>query len=156
MSSLAAKAVMFRLAGSARFAEAQRRTVEDAAVLAGALQERGYGIVSGGTDNHQVLVDLGSRGISGKEAEDLLETVGILANRNMIPRDADSPGKVSGLRLGTQALAARGMGGEEMPEVAALMDRTLESSGDPSVLEQVAAEVRALAGRFPVYGAEGR
>lgn len=156
VSSLAAKAVMFRLAATGEFAEAQKRTVENARELARALTERGYGIVSGGTDNHQVLVDLGSKGKSGKEAEEILESVGILANRNVIPRDADSQGKVSGLRLGTQALAARGMGREQMRTLAELMDRTLGNTGDRSILDEAAAEVKALAELFPVYGPEAR
>jgi glycine hydroxymethyltransferase len=156
VSSLAAKAVMFRLAGTRAFAEVQKRTVADAAALADALRQRGYGIVSGGTDNHQILVDLSPKGISGKEAEDILESVGILANRNVIPRDADSPGTVSGLRLGTPAPAARGMGPEEMRTAAALMDRTLRSKGAGPVLEQVAAEVKALTGRFPAYPPQDR
>jgi glycine hydroxymethyltransferase len=86
------------------------------------MRQQGYGIVSGGTDNHQILVDLNPKGISGKEAEDILESVGILANRNVIPRDADSPGRVSGLRLGTPVPAARGMGPEEMRTAVALTE----------------------------------
>jgi glycine hydroxymethyltransferase len=156
MSSLAAKAVMFRLAATPEFVETQKRTVADAKELARTLAGQGYGIVSGGTDNHQVLVDLSPTGMSGKQAEEILESVGILANRNVIPRDADSPGKASGLRLGAQALAARGMDPEQMRTVAALMDRTLRNKGDRSVLDEAAAEVKALAERFPVYGPEAR
>jgi len=152
VSSLAAKAVMLRLAATEEFAEVQRRTLETARELAGALQGRGYSIVTGGTDNHQVLVDLSSKGVSGKETEDTLEAVGILTNRNFVPRDAASPGKASGLRLGTPTLAARGMGPVEMRTVAELIDRAIEGRRDQGALDGVSAEVEALAGRFPAYG----
>jgi glycine hydroxymethyltransferase len=154
VSSLAAKAVMFKIAATEEFVKVQRRIIEDADELATALGERGYGIVTGGTDNHQVLVDLSSHGVSGKAAEDALERVGVLTNRNMIPQDAATPGKVSGLRLGTSAPAARGMGRAEMREAAHLIDMAIGGRDDAAVVETVSNEVEALTRRFPAYDIE--
>ncbi len=148
---LAAKALAFRLAGTRRFARIQKRTVENARHLASGLSGAGYRIVTGGTDNHQVIVDVGEKGISGAEAETALEAAGIVANRNAIPSDAAAPGRVSGLRLGTGAVAARGMGEKEMMRVVTLIHSALEGRNDPPQLERTAGQIRALCEEFPVY-----
>lgn len=148
---IAAKAVIFRLAMTPDFVDIQRKTLENAVALADELARRGYRIVSGGTDNHQVLVDLGSRGFSGNASEKTLESVGIITNRNVIPRDSEKPGAVSGLRLGTAGVATRGMGREEMRRIADLMDAALVNSGSGDVLKEIARKVEALARQFPVY-----
>lgn len=148
---LAAKAVIFKLATTPEFADIQKRTLEDAVLLAAELAAKGYRIVSGGTDNHQVLVDVTSKGFKGDFAEKTLESVGIIMNRNVIPRDADHPGVISGIRLGTSALAARGMGAKEMPQIACLIDDALVNSGNADTLRDISQKVAALAGKFPVY-----
>ena len=151
VNSIAAKAVIFNIASTPAFVEIQQRTLDNAVALAAALEKKGLGIVTGGTENHQVIVDLTSRGMTGKAAEDALEATGILTNRNMIPRDADSPGKVSGLRLGTAAVTTRGMGPAEMPLLAGLIDTALKEVENAGALKKLSGEVRDLAGRFPVY-----
>jgi len=151
VNSIAAKAVIFNIASTPAFVEIQQRTLDNAVALAAALEKKGLGIVTGGTENHQVIVDLTSRGMTGKAAEDALEAAGILTNRNMIPRDADSPGKVSGLRLGTAAVTTRGMGPAEMPLLAGLIDTALKEVENAGALKKLSGEVRDLAGRFPVY-----
>jgi glycine hydroxymethyltransferase len=148
---LAAKAVIFKLAGTEEFANIQRKTLDDAVRLAAELASKGYRIVSGGTENHQVVVDVTSKGFQGDLAEKTLESVGIITNRNVIPRDADHPGKISGIRLGTSALAARGMGPAEMGPIADLIDHALVNSADKDALADIAGKVAALAGEFPVY-----
>ncbi|HDZ24874.1 MAG TPA: serine hydroxymethyltransferase [Desulfobacteraceae bacterium] len=149
---IAAKAIIFKLAQDPQFIEIQKRTVADAVSLANELAARGYRIVTGGTENHQVIVDLGSKGIIGEIGEDTLESVGIITNRNVIPRDVQTRGTVSGLRLGTAAVSARGMGPGEMKEIAELIDEALINVTRKNVLDQVAQEVAALCRKFPVYG----
>jgi len=149
---IAAKAIIFKLAQDPQFIEIQKRTVADAVSLANELAARGYRIVTGGTENHQVIVDLGSKGIIGEIGEDTLESVGIITNRNVIPRDVQTRGTVSGLRLGTAAVSARGMGPGEMKEIAELIDEALINVNRKNVLDQVAQEVAALCRKFPVYG----
>jgi len=149
---IAAKAIIFKLAQDPQFIEIQKRTVADAVSLANELAARGYRIVTGGTENHQVIVDLGSKGIIGEIGEDTLESVRIITNRNVIPRDVQTRGTVSGLRLGTAAVSARGMGPGEMKEIAELIDEALINVTRKNVLDQVAQEVAALCRKFPVYG----
>jgi glycine hydroxymethyltransferase len=149
---IAAKAVIFKLATAQNFVDIQQRTLRNAAALAKELANKGYRIVSGGTDNHQVLVDLASQGLNGSAAEHTLESVGIIANRNAIPRDAEHPGTVSGLRLGTAAVSARGMGEREMARIADLIDTGLAKSDNSSALQGITHQVEALAREFPVYG----
>ncbi len=149
---IAAKAIIFKLAQDPQFIEIQKRTVADAVSLANELAARGYRIVTGGTENHQVIVDLGSKGIIGEIGEDTLESVGIITNRNVIPRDVQTRGTVSGLRLGTAAVSARGMGPGEMKEIAELIDEALINVNRKNVLDHVAQEVAALCRKFPVYG----
>lgn len=149
---IAAKAVIFKLAMARDFVDIQKKTLQNAVLLANELSRRGYRIVSGGTDNHQVLVDLASKGFVGDTSEKTLESVGIIANRNVIPRDAENPGAVSGMRLGTAGITVRGMGGEEMAQIADLIDGALAGSGNSGVLKEISQKVKALARRFPVYG----
>jgi len=151
VNSIAAKAVIFKLAMTPEFVRVQKNTLSNAVCLADGLMKRGYRIVTGGTGNHQVLVDVGSRGISGGEVEAILESVGIIANRNVIPHDAGDPGKVSGIRLGTAAVTTRGMGLSEMEQVAELIHRAVTCHDQPESLEAVSRDVKALCRRFPVY-----
>ncbi len=151
MHTIAAKAVCFREALDPSFAEYARQIVANARALAEALMERGFRLVSGGTDNHLVLVDVGARGITGRDAEVAMETAGITANKNTIPFDPEKPMIASGIRLGTAALTTRGMRESEMAEVARLMDAALRSAGDEAALARIAAEVAELASGFPLY-----
>jgi len=152
MHSIAAKAVCFGEALKPEFADYQRRIVENARTLADELQRRGLRIVSGGTDNHLMLVDVGERGITGRDAQVALDAVGITVNKNTIPYDQRPPAVASGLRIGTPAVTTRGMGPDEMRGIGGLISRILENLGDEGVAAAVREEVRELAGRFPVPG----
>jgi glycine hydroxymethyltransferase len=143
---IAAKAVCFGMAATESFREVQRRVRVDGAALAGELAARGDRIVSGGTDNHLVLVDLRGRGLTGDVAEVVLEEAGIVANRNVIPFDPGTPDRPSGLRLGTTSAAQRGMGPAEMAEIASLIDEALRAPGH---VASVRRRAEALADRFP-------
>ncbi|HXG41293.1 MAG TPA: serine hydroxymethyltransferase [Dehalococcoidia bacterium] len=156
MHIIAAKAVCFAEAQRPEFAHYQRRTVENARALAEELMSLGWRIVSGGTDNHLVLVDVGQRGISGKKAEQVLDAVGIYCNKNTIPYDPRPPAVGSGIRLGTPGLTSRGMGPEEMRGIARLIDAALRGRDDAAALERVRAQVRELAAAFPVPGISDR
>ena len=129
----------------------QRDTIANAAAMARYLADKGYRIVAGGTDNHQVLVDLEAKKLSGAQAEQLLEDAGLVSNRNVVPRDAQQPGRVSGLRLGTGAITARGMGREEVRQIVDWIDQVLGQSDDPGTVGRVRKEVEALCRRYPVY-----
>lgn len=142
---IAAKAVCFGIAGSDGFREVQRVIRANAAGLASALATYGDRLVSGGTDNHLVLVDLRGRGLTGDVAEVALEEAGILTNRNVIPFDPGTPDRPSGLRLGTTSAAQRGMGPREMAEVAGLIDATLRAPGTGA---SIRPRTEALAARF--------
>ena len=144
---IAAKAVCFEIAASDGFRDVQHRIRANGAALAGALAARGDRIVSGGTDNHMVLVDLRGRGLTGDVAEVALEDAAILTNRNVIPFDPGTPDKPSGLRLGTTSCAQRGMGPAEMTEIAELIDTVLR---DPAAVPAVRRRAEALAARFPM------
>ena len=148
---IAAKAMIFKLAGEKVFIDIQAQTVANADCLARALADRGYRIVTGGTDNHLVLVDMHSKGIEGGPAEKTLESVGIIANRNVIPGDEQKPGSVSGVRFGTAAVTTRGMGETEIEAIAQMIDNALTGDQDPDSLAKVKEQVAALCGRFPVY-----
>jgi glycine hydroxymethyltransferase len=151
---IAAKAVCFRIATTEWFRGVQRATVADAAVLGAALVERGDRLVTGGTDNHLMLVDLRGRGITGDVAERALEAVDILSNRNLIPFDPAGPETTSGIRLGTAVVAERGMGEREMGELAEIVDLALRPGDAPPVggRDGLRARVRDLAARFPLSG----
>ncbi len=148
---IAAKAVALKEAASPEFATYQKKVVQNARVLAGALKGLGYRLVSGGTDTHLMLVDLRNQGLSGKEAETVLDSVGITVNKNAIPFDLEKPTVTSGIRLGTPACTTRGMGEREMEVIASLIDRTLKERNNPQALEMVRNEVRKLCVQFPLY-----
>ena len=151
MHTIAAKAVCFREALAPEFAEYARQVVNNAKALAEALLARGFRLVSGGTDNHLVLVDVGARGITGRDAEVALDAAGITANKNTIPFDPEKPMIASGIRLGTAALTTRGMREPEMAEVARLMDAALRAADDEPELGRIAAAVAELVSGFPLY-----
>ncbi len=147
---IAAKAVAFGEALTDDFKAYARAVVQNAKRLAGALIDRGFAIVSGGTDSHLMLVDLRPKNLTGKVAEQLLDRAGITVNKNTIPDDPQSPFVTSGIRLGTPALTTRGMGTDEMERIAELIDQVL-SQPDDATVRQVRAEVRELTAAFPLY-----
>jgi glycine hydroxymethyltransferase len=152
MHVIAAKAVAFQLALGEEFRRDQRRTVENATAIATGLSERGFRVVSGGTDNHLMLVDVTSRGVTGKEAEHLLDEIGITVNKNQIPFDKQPPNTSSGIRVGTPAVTSRGMGPGEMGEIATLIADAIEQRADPAAQAALASRVAAISGRFAVPG----
>jgi glycine hydroxymethyltransferase len=147
---IAAKAVAFGEALTDEFKAYSRRVVENAQALAAALIDRGFAIVSGGTDTHLMLVDLRPKNLTGKVAEKLLDQAGITVNKNTIPDDPQSPFVTSGIRLGTPALTTRGMGRGEMERIAELIDRALTRQDD-ATLARVRQDVEALTSTFPLY-----
>jgi glycine hydroxymethyltransferase len=152
MHIIAAKAVCFFEAMQPEFVDYQKSVLENARVLASELQRYGMRIVSGGTDNHLVLVDLSPKGISGKDAEEALEAAGISANRNTIPFDPKPPLITSGIRLGTPAVTTRGFGTEEMKRIASLIVKVLPPLGDKQAQEQVRQEVQEMCQQFRIPG----
>jgi len=152
MHIIAAKAVCFFEAMQPEFADYQKSVLENARVLASELQRYGMRIVSGGTDNHIILVDLSLQGISGKDAEEALGAAGIAVNRNAIPFDPKPPMITSGIRLGTPAVTTRGFGIEEIKRIASLIAKVLSPSGDKRAQEQVRQEVREMCQQFPIPG----
>lgn len=152
MHIIAAKAVCFFEAMQSNFVDYQKSVLENARVLASELQRYGMRIVSGGTDNHIVLVDLSHQEISGKDAEEALWAVGISVNRNTIPFDPKPPRITSGIRLGTPAVTTRGFGTEEMKGIAALIARVVSHAGDKKVQKEVGEEVLGMCQRFPIPG----
>ncbi len=152
MHVIAGKAVAFQLALGDEFRRDQQRTVDNAARIAAVLAERGLRIVSGGTDNHLMLVDVMSQGVTGKDAEHLLDELGITVNKNQIPFDQQPPNTSSGIRVGTPAVTARGMGEAEMTEIATLIADAIERRADPTANPALAARVAAITSRFPVPG----
>jgi glycine hydroxymethyltransferase len=156
MQVIAAKAVAFKLAAEEPFREDQRRTVENAQVLAQTLAEQGARVVSGGTDNHLMLVDVTPLGVTGKEAEHLLDEIGITVNKNGIPFDPLPPNTASGIRLGTPATTSRGFGTDEMRTVGRLIIEAIRSRDDAAVQARLAGEVRDMVARFPVPGLASR
>jgi glycine hydroxymethyltransferase len=152
MHVIAAKAVALKLAAEEPFREDQRRTVENAQVLAETLAGLGARVVSGGTDNHLLLVDVSPLGVTGKEAEHLLDEIGITVNKNAIPFDPLPPNTASGIRVGTPATTSRGFGPDEMRAVAGIIVEAIRRRDEPSVLVGLADDVRAIVDRFPVPG----
>jgi glycine hydroxymethyltransferase len=151
MHVIAAKAVAFKEALSPAFRTYQEQIVKNARALAAGLLTRGYRLVTGGTDTHLILLDLGNRGITGKDAQDALDRAAITVNKNTIPFDTRSPMVTSGIRLGTPAVTTRGMKEAEMDLVAALIDRVLTHLGDAGTEARVRHEVRELTNRFALY-----
>jgi glycine hydroxymethyltransferase len=152
MHVIAAKAVCFREALQPSFRIYQQQIATNAKALAASLERKGYRLVSGGTDNHLMLVDLRSKGLNGKQAQETLDRAGITVNKNSIPFDTEPVVKGGGIRIGTPAVTTRGMKEEDMMEIADLMDHALTSGGDESTLARVRQEVRAFTGRFPLPG----
>ncbi len=151
MHIIAAKAVGFGLALTDEFKEYQKRIVENAKEFAYRLQEKGFRIVSGGTDTHLLLVDLREKNITGKEAAHILEEVNITVNKNLIPFDPKPPKITSGIRIGTPAITTRGMGKGEVSYIADLIDRTLSFKDNQEKLEGIRKEVEELLKNFPLY-----
>lgn len=151
MHTIAAKAVCFREALQPEFAAYARQVIANARALGEALAEHGFRLVSGGTDNHLLLLDVRPKGVTGRDAETALEAAGITANKNTIPFDPEKPLIASGIRLGTAALTSRGFGEAEMRIVARLIASALEAAGDEAALAGLADEVAELASQFPLY-----
>lgn len=151
MHVIAAKAVAFGEALEPSFVEYAERIIENARAMADAFTERGYNLVSGGTDNHLMLIDLRNKGITGKQAEDALGRAEITVNKNMVPFDDKSPFVTSGIRIGTPAMTTRGLGREEFRHIVQMIDRVLTNSEDEDVINQVRVEVSDLCHRFPLY-----
>jgi glycine hydroxymethyltransferase len=152
MHTIAAKAVCFYEAMQPSFTDYQRLVLDNAQALASELQRLGLRLISGGTDNHLILVDLTGAGVSGKEAEECLGAVGIVVNRNAIPFDSQPPRVASGIRLGTPAVTTRGFTVEEMKRIASLMVKVITNIGDRNVQKEVRDEVSQICSRFPVPG----
>jgi glycine hydroxymethyltransferase len=150
MHVIAAKAVCFHEALEPQFREYQRQVVINAKAVAAGLAKHGYRIVSGGTDNHLMLVDLRPKNLNGKEAQEVLDQAGITVNKNAIPFDTSSPFKPGGIRIGTPAVTTRGMKEEEMLEIAELIAEALDKRGDGGALENVRKKVLDLTRRFPL------
>lgn len=155
MHIIAAKAVAFGEALKPEFKQYQQRIVDNAQALASALKAEGLRLVSDGTDNHLMLIDTRSANTTGKIAEKALDDVGITVNKNMIPYDPQKPMTTSGIRVGTPAVTTRGMGADEMQQIARLIAKTLKHLGSEDVLNDVRAEVKQFTSRFPVPGIDG-
>jgi len=151
VNTIAAKAVIFKLAGTPAFRKVQEKTLANAAHLARALQDKGLRIISNGTDTHQVLVDVTPRGLNGRRAEQALESAGMVLNQNVLPNDDGQRGGVSGIRIGTAGVAARGMGLTEMETIADWLDQVLSNHSDERVILKVRDKVADLCRQFPVY-----
>jgi glycine hydroxymethyltransferase len=152
MHTISAKAVALHEAMQASFVDYQRGILNNALALGIELQQHGLRLVSGGTDNHLLLVDLTKTGVTGREAEKALGAAGIVVNRNVIPFDVRPPTITSGIRLGTPALTTRGFGTEEMKHIATLIVRVINNINNPSVHNQVRRKVNQMCSRFPVPG----
>ncbi len=151
MHIIAAKAVAFGEALQPAFKDYCKSIVDNAQAMASAFMGKGYNLISGGTDTHVMLIDLTNKDISGKKAENRLETAGITVNKNMVPYDERSPMITSGIRVGTPATTTRGMGPDEMVRIVDLIDRVIEAPDDESTAADVKSEVRELCGQFPLY-----
>ena len=152
MHVIAGKAVALKLAAEAPFREDQRRTVENARVMAETLAGQGARVVSGGTDNHLMLVDVTPLGVTGKEAERLLDEIGITVNKNAIPFDTLPPNTASGIRIGTPATTSRGFGPDEMRTVGRIIIEAIRMRAEPAAQARLAGEVRDIVEQFPVPG----
>lgn len=151
MHVIAAKAVCFHEAAQPAFRDYCRRILENAAAMAEAFLGRGYRLVSGGTDNHLMLVDVRGKGLTGKEAETAIGLAGITVNKNQIPFDTNPPTKSSGIRVGTPAVTTRGMGPAEMRILVDIMDQALSNPHNQERLRQLAQQTREIASNFPLY-----
>jgi len=151
MHVVAAKAVAFKEAESNEFKQYQKQIIKNSQALAQYLKDSGFRIVSGGTDNHLFLIDLGSKGLTGKEAASILDEVHITVNKNLIPFDKKSPSLTSGLRFGTPAVTTRGMKEAEMKEIADIISKVLANKDNDAVIKDSSDSVAKLVKRFPLY-----
>ena len=151
MHIIAAKAVAFLEAMGEEFVDYQKQVVANARTMAGVLQQRGYSIISGGTDNHLMLVSLVDKGITGKDANDALGAANITVNKNAVPNDPRSPFVTSGIRVGTPAITSRGFGEKEVSDLTNWMADILDDLDNSAVIERVRGQVLELCSRFPVY-----
>ena len=151
MHVIAAKAVAFGEALRPAFKEYSSRVIANAAALADALQSEGFRLVSGGTDNHLMLVDLSNKNMTGKEAEIALDAAGITVNKNTIPFETRSPFVTSGIRLGSAALTTRGFRPDDMRKVGALITEALNKKDEPESLARIKKETRDFARSFPLF-----
>jgi glycine hydroxymethyltransferase len=148
---IAAKAIAFKEALQPEFKEYQQRVIDNAQTMAKAFIDHGFNIVSGGTDNHLMLIDLRNKNITGKEAQLLLDSVGITVNKNTVPNETNSMFVTSGIRLGTPAVTTRGFGKNEMVDIADLIYFTIENKNDEDSLNRVRDFVLTLCNKFPLY-----
>ena len=151
MHVIAAKAVAFKEALSPSFKRYQQQVLANARALAQGLMDRGYKIVSGGTDTHLMLVNLANKGITGKDADAALDAAGIILNKNAVPYDEKPPAVASGIRLGSPIVSTRGMKEQEMKQIVELVDRVLQHRQEPAVLEEVRLQAKTLCNRFPIF-----
>jgi glycine hydroxymethyltransferase len=151
MHVIAAKAVCFKEALLPEFKEYQQNIVKNAKVLAQGLVENGLRLVSGGTDNHLILVDVRPKGLTGKDAEAILESINITVNKNGIPFDPEKPTITSGIRIGTPALTSRGFKAEDMQQVAKAIAIAMDNPHDESKLNEARAIVKGLCDKYPLY-----
>jgi glycine hydroxymethyltransferase len=156
MHIIAAKAVAFKQALGDAFKAYQQATVRNARKMADELQKAGLRLVTGGTDNHMILVDLRNLDLTGKAAEAALGQAGITANKNSIPFDEQGPAVTSGIRLGTPVVTTRGMGEAEMVAIAAFIAKVLRHPAETAVVAEVRREVQDLCRRFPLYPGDAR
>jgi glycine hydroxymethyltransferase len=148
---IAAKAVAFQEALAPEFKEYQAQVIRNARAMAAAVADTGFRIVSGGTDNHLFMTDVYSKGITGKDAQNILEAANITVNKNTIPFDTQKPMVASGLRIGSPAVTTRGLREPEMKTIAQLIARVLDAKGEQAVLGEVKKQVKELCDRFPIY-----
>ena len=151
MHVIAAKAVAFQEALSPSFKVYQERILANAKALAKGFSNRKYHVVSGGTDTHLFLMNLTSKGVTGKEAEMALDAAGIILNKNTVPNDERSPAITSGVRVGTPIVTTRGMGTKEMSQIVAWIDEVLQHHENRRIQRRIAKEVKALCSRFPIF-----
>ncbi len=151
MHVIAAKAVAFKEALAPSFSAYQQRILDNARALADGFAARGYHVVSGGTDTHLFLLNLNSKGVTGKEAEEALDASGIIVNKNAVPYDERPPAVASGIRIGTPIVSTRGMGVAEMSQIVAWMDEVLQRPASKRIQSRIRKEVKALCARFPVF-----
>jgi glycine hydroxymethyltransferase len=152
MHVIAAKAVALLLANTDEFRADMERTVDNAALLAETLADNGCRVVSGGTDNHLMLVDVTPLGVTGREAEAILDGIGITVNKNAIPFDANPPNTASGIRVGTPATTTRGFGGAEMRDLGRMIASAINNRDDAGTLAALHEEVKQICARFPGPG----
>ena len=151
MHVIAAKAVAFKEALSDEFDDYTKQVVKNAQSMSDALIQKGYDIVSGGTDNHLMLIDLRNKGVTGKQAEIALDSAGITCNKNAVPYDTQPPLVTSGIRLGAAAMTSRGFKEEDMKQIAEFIDRVISQCGDSSIAEKVKSDVKEYCSKFPLY-----